>query len=221
MNVLVIDTTGPACSVALRAPGRIDIICSEEMTRGQAERLAPMVSEVLAQAGLAPREIDRIGVTTGPGSFAGTRVGVAFVRGLALATGAASIGISNFEAWVKASDPEDGYPVIAAHDARRGDVAFQLFESGRPAGAAETLPVEAFRKRVVELRQSGDPAVALSLAGSAASLINEGEAPLADTPVDPGVLLDLAAGAIPPFSPPKPFYARPPDAKLPGGKVPV
>lgn len=221
MIVLVVDTTGPACAVALRVPGRADIVCSEEMSRGQAERLAPMVSEVLAEAGVAPREIDRIGVMTGPGSFSGTRAGVAFARGLALATGAGIAGISNFEAWVKASDPQDRYPVIAAHDARRGDVVFQTFESGQPAGEAETLPVEAFRKRVMEILPTGDRTFALSIVGSGASLVREGGERLAHTPVDLNVLLDLAAGAMPPFNPPKPFYARPPDAKLPVGKAPA
>lgn len=219
MNLLVIDTTGPACSVALRVPGRADLVCSENMPRGQAERLAPMVSEVLAQAGLVPRQIDRIGVTTGPGSFAGTRVGVAFARGLALATGAESVGISNFRAWVKASDPDDGYPVIAAHDAKRGEVVFQKFECGNPAGPPQTLPVEEFRKYVKDALQSGDPVFALSLVGSAAPLAAEGGSPGATASVDMGAVLDLASQAEGPFDPPRPFYARPPDAKLPGGQA--
>ena len=54
-----------------------------------------MVEAVLAEAGLAPGDLDRIGVTVGPGSFAGTRVGTAFARGLALATGARAVGIAN------------------------------------------------------------------------------------------------------------------------------
>ncbi len=220
MNVLAIDTTGPACSVALRVSGRTDLVISEDMVRGQAERLAPMVSELLTEAGLVPADLDRIGVSTGPGSFAGTRVGVAFTRGVALATGAECVGISNFEAWVKASDPKNGYPVIAAHDAKRGEVVFQLFRSGRPAGAPETLPAEAFRQFVLDALQTGDPAFPLSVVGSAGPLVREGGVPLAHPPVDLTVLLDLVAEAKPPLNIPKPFYARPPDAKLPGGMVP-
>lgn len=219
MNLLVIDTTGPACSVALRVPGQADLVCSEDMARGQAERLAPMVSEILAEAGLTPQEIDRIGVTTGPGSFAGTRVGVAFARGLALATGAECVGISNFRAWVKASDPKDGYPVIAAHDAKRGEVVLQRFESGQPAGPPQTLQVEGFRKYVKDALQTGDPMFALSLVGSAAALDAEGGSPGATASVVMGAVLDLASQAEGPFDPPRPFYARPPDAKLPGGQA--
>lgn len=219
MKLLVIDTTGPACSVALRVPGRADLVCSEDMPRGQAERLAPMASEMLAQAGLAPRQIDRIGVTTGPGSFAGTRVGIAFARGLALATGAECVGISNFRAWVKASDPDDGYPVVAAHDAKRGEVVLQRFESGQPAGPPRTLPVEDFRKYVMDALQAGDPMFALTLVGSAAPLAAEGDSPGAPASVDIGAVLDLASLAEGPFDPPRPFYARPPDAKLPGAQA--
>ena len=94
MRILAIDTTGQGCSVALRAPGQADLVLTEAMARGQAERLAPMVEGILETAGLSPRDLDRIGVCTGPGSFAGSRIGVAFARGLALAVGADCVGIT-------------------------------------------------------------------------------------------------------------------------------
>ncbi len=71
---------------------------SEAMSRGQAERIAPMVREVMAAAGAAFAEIDRIAVTTGPGSFTGVRVGLSFGRALALALGKPCVGISTLEA---------------------------------------------------------------------------------------------------------------------------
>ena len=55
MNLLAIDTTGPDCSVALRQPGAADRLVSERIGRGHAERLAPMVRDLLAEAGLAAR----------------------------------------------------------------------------------------------------------------------------------------------------------------------
>lgn len=68
------------------------------MARGQAERLAPMVREAMQQAGAAFAEIDRVIVTTGPGSFTGVRVGLSFARALALALNKPCIGVSTLEA---------------------------------------------------------------------------------------------------------------------------
>ncbi len=215
MRLLAIDTTGPACCVALRVPGQADLVCSESMARGQAERLAPMVQEMLTEAGLEPGELDRIGVTTGPGSFAGTRVGVAFARGLALATGADCVGVSNLAWWVCDADLRPGTPALAVHDAKRGEVVRQFFDGTRAPQTAITQPVEEVRK-FHESLSTGGSAMAPVLVGTGAHLLDGGpERPL------PGLrsLLDLAGGAAPPFESPRPFYARPPDAKLPGGKT--
>src|SRR5690606_26907179 len=59
----------------------------EEMATGQAERLMPMIDEVLRESGRKLQDLDAIAVTEGPGTFTGVRVGVAAARGLALATG--------------------------------------------------------------------------------------------------------------------------------------
>lgn len=67
------------------------------MSKGQAERLMPMMVEMLADNDLAWQDIDVIGVQIGPGNFTGVRVGVAAARGLALALDAPSIGVSGFE----------------------------------------------------------------------------------------------------------------------------
>ena len=217
MRLLVIDTTGPACSVALRVPGRADVVCSEDMSRGQAERLAPMVEDILAEAGLNPRDLDRIGVTTGPGSFAGTRVGVAFARGLALATGADVVGISNLAWW---TGDVTGH-VISTHDARRGDIVVQLFCDGEPEGDPLTLSVEAARQFVSDQKLTARPEGQPVLVGSGVSLVLDttlvGEMPQ----LNMINLLDRADRANSPFTPAKPFYARPPDAKLPGGRVSI
>jgi tRNA threonylcarbamoyladenosine biosynthesis protein TsaB len=68
------------------------------MARGQAERLAPMVQEAAQQARIELTSIDRVAVTTGPGSFTGVRVGLSFARALALALGKPCIGVSTLEA---------------------------------------------------------------------------------------------------------------------------
>ncbi len=68
------------------------------MTKGQAERLFPLIGEVMAQAGLAWSDLDAIGVGIGPGNFTGVRISVAAARGLALSLGIPAIGISATEA---------------------------------------------------------------------------------------------------------------------------
>lgn len=217
MRILAIDTTGPACSVALRCPGQDDRLCTEAMGRGQAERLAPMVQEILTSAGLEPHELDRIGVAVGPGSFAGSRIGVAFARGLALATGAECLGLSNLEWWLgKAGRAHPGL-VISTHDARRGEIVLQGFLKGIPQSDALTLPVAEAREYLQGLVQPHKSGNDVMITGSALPILagasDAGCLPLIDMPD----LLDLVETAHPPFNPPKPFYARPPDAKLPGG----
>lgn len=69
MTLLAIDTTGPDCAVALRVDGRPDRVLCERINRGHAERLAPMVEQILADAGVTPGALTRIGVTIGPGSL--------------------------------------------------------------------------------------------------------------------------------------------------------
>lgn len=95
--VLAIDTSADTCAVALLC-GERHWSRVETMTRGHAEALIPMIEEVLAEAGAMPRDLDRIAVATGPGSFTGVRAGVAAARGMALGLGIPSIGVTRLEA---------------------------------------------------------------------------------------------------------------------------
>ena len=88
---------------------------------GHATRLLGLVEEALADAGLAPEELDRIAVGVGPGSFTGLRIGVATARALAQATGAELVGVSTLRALAAEAAPPAGQPVLAAIDARRGE----------------------------------------------------------------------------------------------------
>jgi tRNA threonylcarbamoyladenosine biosynthesis protein TsaB len=85
MIILGLDTCLSACSVAVLDGARVLAARSEVMARGHQERLAPMAQAVMAEAGLPFSAIRRLGVTVGPGSFTGLRVGVAFAKGLAAA----------------------------------------------------------------------------------------------------------------------------------------
>jgi len=213
MALLAIDTTGSDCSVALRVAGQADMCRSDPIGRGHAEHLAPMVARLLEQAGLQASQIKRIGVTTGPGSFAGSRVGVAFVRGLALATGAEAVGVGNLAVLAQAAAIAG--PLAVLHDAKRGDIVLQVWIGG-VASMAELLPVARVAARIRVL--AGDTG---HMAGSGAALIELPEfTDLAMTNINLPALLDLAGRVDAAQAPPLPFYARPPDAKLPGGREP-
>lgn len=209
MIVLGLDTCLNACSVAVVDGGRVLAHRSEVMARGHQERLAPMAQAVMADAGLPFAALGRIGVTVGPGSFTGLRVGVAFAKGLASALGLPAVPVGALEAL--AAEGGEGL-VAAAIDARRDQVYLQAFDAGRPLMAPDALPLGQAAARIVELAM-GRP---LTLVGSGAPLLADA-APAARvlTPegCDARKVAELAAARAP--APLKPLYLRAPDAKLP------
>ncbi len=96
--VMGFDTSGPYCTAALISDDVLIGARHEEMTRGQAERLMPLLEELLAQAGKTWRDLSAIGVGTGPGNFTGLRISVAAARGLALGLDIPAVGVSGCEA---------------------------------------------------------------------------------------------------------------------------
>lgn len=92
------DTSAAHCAAALLSGDRIVAVQAEDMTRGQAERLVPMIQEMLASQGVDWRDLARIGVGVGPGNFTGIRISVSLARGLALSLGIPAIGVSTLEA---------------------------------------------------------------------------------------------------------------------------
>lgn len=213
MSWLAIDTTGANCTVALRLPDGAEHVQSDPIGRGHAERLAPMVESLLEQAGINPATLTRIGVTTGPGSFAGTRVGVAFARGLALACQADCIGLSNLAILARQAGPRPALAVM--HDAKRGEVIIQVWRDGKPE-SPERCPVDGLEVRIGEL--GGRDCV---ITGSGARHAGSGFDDLGIETLDPVTLLTMTGELASADSPPIPFYARPPDAKLPGGVDPA
>ena len=97
-DLLAFDTSAAHCAAALLRGGEIVDARVEEMKRGQAERLMPLLEDVLAEAGLGWRDLDAIGVGVGPGNFTGIRIAVSAARGLALGLGKPAVGVNGFEA---------------------------------------------------------------------------------------------------------------------------
>ena len=212
MAILVIDTALEACSVGLQTDDGEDRILSEDLGRGHAERLFPLLRDLLSMAGLDLAAVRRIGVTLGPGSFTGLRVGVSAARGLALVTGSECVGVSTLAAHAEAARPfVEGRPVLATFDSRRGDFYGQLFDAG---GQPLTAPEASSARELGAVAQRAGAV----LAGSGAAMIAEAMHP-ADVRIvhqraapEMAALLRCAARAVP-SGPPRPLYLRPADAR--------
>jgi len=96
--VLGFDTSAGHCAAALIRGDAVLASRLEMMTRGQAERLMPLLEEVLAEAGVTWQALDAIGVGVGPGNFTGIRIAVSAARGLALGLEVPAVGVTGFEA---------------------------------------------------------------------------------------------------------------------------
>lgn len=105
------------------------------MDRGQAERLLPMLEEILATAGASWGDLTAIGIGTGPGNFTGLRVGVAAARGLALGLGIPAVGVPAFEALAEGRP----LPFTAQPSAPSARHPARTFDAAAP-GAAAALP---------------------------------------------------------------------------------
>ena len=217
MRVLAIDTALEACSAAVLDTGRRGIAASETiaMARGHAEALMPLIARVMDIADVEFAALDRIAVTTGPGSFTGLRVGISATRGIALAAGKPAIGLSTlagFAAPLIAED--DSTHVVAAIDARHDNVYLQVFGIG---GRTLVAPRIATLRDAVRAAMTG-PA---RIVGSAANLLAAAWPRGVDQPIaveqcaapDIGWIARLGAAASDGSGPPKPLYLRAPDAQ--------
>ncbi len=215
MLLLAIDTAGPACAVAVVRDREVLARTSEEIGRGHAERLMPMIEAALSGARVAFADLNAVAVTTGPGSFTGVRVGVAAARGLALALGIPAIGIGSLDALAFPIVRErSSGTVVGALDAKRGDVYLLAKDlgSGETLVEASAVPVDLLAKvlmsapRPLVLIGAGAPFVAAAL--------DDGGIEIAVTPSYPEIA-DVArlATSTSQASPPVPLYARAADAK--------
>lgn len=227
MRVLVIDTALDLCTAGIFETDGDDVralgLRSESMTRGHSERLAGMARDAVAEAGGGFQALDRIGVTVGPGSFTGLRVGLAFAQGLGAALGIPVVGVSSLDA-LKAS-VEQVQTVVALIDARRGQVYGRAWRAGVAVGPAEAWAVDDARAFVAELETNAPLAAddRVHLVGSGAALVGEGSGHVVINPLegpDPAAMARLTAAVDPQAHPPLPLYLRAPDAtpptRLPG-----
>ncbi len=120
MNLLAIETTTEACSVALLHGGQL-LARSEVAPRRHTELVLPMAESLLAEAGIDRHALDAIAVGRGPGAFTGVRIGVALAQGMALALDIPVLPISSLAALALEAEVDDA-AILAVIDARMGDV---------------------------------------------------------------------------------------------------
>jgi tRNA threonylcarbamoyladenosine biosynthesis protein TsaB len=219
MRVLAIDTALAACSAAVLDTNLGAIVASESlaMTRGHAEALMPLIARVMDEAEIEFKELDRIAVTTGPGSFTGLRVGISAARGIALAAAKPAIGLTTLAGFAAPHiAADDAMAVVAVIDARHDHVYLQVF-----GGGGRTL----VPPRIAPLREAVRAAMTgpTRIVGTAANLIaaawpNSGQPPrMVDQRGAPEIgwiaRLGAAAAAAEAHGPPKPLYLRAPDAQ--------
>ena len=197
--ILAFDTSTPACTAALfAADGSLFASRDEIIGRGHAERLVPLIAEMLD--GHMPSQL-LVGV--GPGSFTGLRIAIAAAQGLGIGWDVPVCGMSSL-ALLAASAPGDG-PVAAALAGGHGELFVQQFQRMplKPAGEMFNLPASAAADMIDAPLVVGTGADALVAARG------HGEA----LPVLPSAANALNLPKKLRTLDPKPLYARAPDAQ--------
>ena len=129
MNILMIDTSGPACGVAIMADGRL--VYEAELTHRQthSQRVMPMVDTALQMSDMTAADMDVFGAVVGPGSFTGVRIGVSTVKALAHAANKPCVAVDALEALAANVTAFDGV-VCPILDARAQQVYGAIFKRG-------------------------------------------------------------------------------------------
>jgi tRNA threonylcarbamoyl adenosine modification protein YeaZ len=218
LRLLAFDTSGAALSAAAAQDVAILAARHEALGRGHAERLLPMLEEVMAAAAWSWRDLDLVVVTVGPGNFTGLRAGIATARALALALERPVLAVGTLElAAESALDPSDARPIQVILDARRSEVYAQRFSAALvPFDEPALLSLDqVFAESLPDWRLVGDSVPGLDEWWGGHTMI--------ETRLDARNLVRaahrrLAGGAEPVAGTAlRPLYLRPPDARVNAG----
>ncbi len=223
--VLAFDTSLPHCNAALFHDVPFNSM-TEEMTRGQGERLMPMLDELLKSENIAWNDIEVIGVGIGPGNFTGIRIAVSAARGLGLALGIPVLGVSSFEA-MRSQDFGDGQwaepSQIVSLPAPRGHAYIQHFRYGKQTSVPMLLDLNNLSEDLqfpINTEVLGYEAEKICLAGHASQWEERTLKNVATSLARRAdALFDYTKGWMP--EPPSPLYVRAPDAAPPRDAAPV
>ena len=213
--ILALDSSGAQLSLALCRGKEILTLRSESARFGQGERLFPILQELMAEGakhGIGFAHLTAIAVTEGPGSFTGIRTSMAAARGLALALGIPTIGLSSFRAYALTAKPQinaGSEKLLVVIDSRRDALYCQEFRLDQQQWREESEPTLATVTEIKE-RLEQEP-LNWRLTGDVAELVKDW------TPLDIARVAVYAAelwqkgeGKTA-----KPFYLRPPDVSQP------
>ncbi len=219
MITLAFDTAMGAGSAIVDEDGATLGLEREQNSRALAEQLVPMVEATLKKAGYSYLSVDRIGVTMGPGTFTGMRIGMAAARAMALAADKPLIGVSTLEvvAQQAANDSPAATQISTCFDARRGEVYLQTFDQSKGQLLAVTDPAVLSVDAAIAQLSTVTGLVVGTGSGLMASLDHLRCLGGYDQ-IDPKTLVQIVRTRPAPTEMPLPLYLRAPDAKLPGGK---
>lgn len=199
------------------------LVASRELTQPKqsAERLLPLIAELLSAAGWSRGSLERLGVAVGPGSFTGLRIGIACAQGLALGLEVPIVGVTSLRAMARAVP--DSAPGIrcAVLDARRGEVFVAAHRSG--PGAHEVLPARALpidSARATIEAELGEPPIWVGSGLVLLGVSPSHESATSNEPHASAVGL-LAEELEPAEHPPLPVYIRDAGATLPNLGAPT
>jgi tRNA threonylcarbamoyl adenosine modification protein YeaZ len=200
--ILAFDTSAAHCAAAVVRGNATLAARSEPMARGQAERLPPMLDEVLTEAGAEWSDLAALAVCTGPGNFTGLRIATGLARGLAMGLGIPAIGVTLFEAL---ADGPTG-PVAVTLANRPEGLMIQAFHDGTATGAPGIATIET----------AGPFAPGTTCLGHEAAALAERHGLIAgpeDVTANPATFARIAAARLNSPQPrPAPLYLRAADA---------
>ncbi len=157
MKLLALDTSSPACSVALKAGDSL-IWRHAEQAREHTRLIVPMIEEVLAEAGLAVAELDGIVLGNGPGSFIGMRIATSVAQGLAHGAGLRIVSLSSMLAVAAEVMENEGAKAVAVcQDAHMEEVYLGLYAAGA-GGLPELVGAERLHDQSVISELELEPA---------------------------------------------------------------
>ncbi len=250
MIVLGLDTSTPATVVGLRlADGRTLQGRDDPDARqrpGHSTRLLPLANDLLVEAHIDWSEVERIAIGTGPGTFTGLRIGIATARGLAQSLGVDLVGVSSLRALAHGALTRDalargalahgalargalahgaGYQaqrVLAAIDARRGEVFVAAYDDGQeliapqavsPEGVTELLENAAIDAQAGQWQALGDGAILYREAFERAG-VHVAEDHCEHHRIQASAICDLGEQVSVSEEPVLPDYRRRPDAEI-------